>query len=714
MPQLAFAISFLQEYERLEKPVKQGVRDAVDKFQRLTVAELHADKGLHLEPVAKARDPRMRSIRITGFWRGVVLAPDDGSETFLLLRVMQHDAAYEWAMKRVATVNAATGGLEMRNVAAIEELTPMLQHAAETAPSLLFEKHSDTVLRRLGIDDGVLPAVRTITDKPQLLAFATLFPEDQFEVLFYLAEGHSPDEVWRDVVSVRRPATEAAATETVDLATAIANTRDRIALVSGPKELEDILTKPFSAWRIFLHPAQRRVAYRSSYSGPAQVSGGPGTGKTVVALHRVKHLLEKNDDTRILLTTFTNALADSLRENLALLVDDPALLGRVDITTVNAVAHQVVAEHGTVPFLVPDADADARQRWQRIVRRLDLPWNEHFLALEYRHVVLAQGIGSIEEYLRASRAGRGASLQAAQREQVWRAIEEFTHRLGAEGKRTYLQLCADAADLLKTAGPRYDHVVVDEAQDLHPAQWRVLRGVVAEGPDDLFIAGDPHQRIYDTRVSLRSLGISVVGRSSRLKINYRSTQEILAWSSGIMTGEQVDDLDGGSDTLAGYRSALHGGRPTVTPATNQAAELDALVTKVRSWVDDGVAPSEIAIATRFHQFGARAKDRLAAAGIPVVALKDGPDPSKEGVRIATMHAMKGLEFRCVAAIGVNDRAFPFEPAVTPADVDRMQHEVDMLAERSLLFVACTRARDDLYVSWHVKPSTFIPVATRPH
>jgi superfamily I DNA/RNA helicase len=714
VPQLAFATSFLEEYERLEKPVRQGVRDAMAKFQQLTAAELYADKGLHLETVAKARDPRMRSIRITGSWRGVVLAPDDGSETFLLLRVMEHDAAYDWAMKRVISVNAATRGLEVRNVAAIEELTPMFQRAAESAPSLLFEKYSDTVLRDLGIDDGVLPAVRTIIDKPQLQAFATLFPEDQFEVLFYLAEGYSPDEVWRDVVSVRRPTTEAAAAEPADLATAIANTQDRIALVSGPKELEDILTKPFSAWRIFLHPAQRRVAYRPSYSGPAQVTGGPGTGKTVVALHRVKHLLEKDDDSRILLTTFTNALADSLRENLTLLVDDPALLERVDITTVNAVAHQIVAEHGTVPVLVPDADADARQRWQRIVRRLDLPWNEHFLALEYRHVVLAQGIGSIEEYLRASRAGRGTPLQAAQREQVWRAIEEFTRRLNAEGKRMYLQLCSDAADLLKTAGPRYDHVVVDEAQDLHPAQWRVLRGVVAEGPDDLFIAGDPHQRIYDTRVSLRSLGINVVGRSSRLKINYRSTQEILAWSSGIMTGEQVDDLDGGSDTLAGYRSALRGGRPTVVPAGTQAAELDALVAKVRSWMDDGVAPSEIAVATRFHQLGGRAKDRLNDAGITAVALKDAPDPSDDGVRVATMHAMKGLEFRCVAAIGVNERAFPFEAAVTPADVDRMQHEVDMLAERSLLFVACTRARDDLYVSWHGRPSIFLPVGARSH
>ncbi|GLY82286.1 UvrD-helicase domain-containing protein [Actinoallomurus iriomotensis] len=709
MPQLAFATSFFDEYDRLEKHVRQGVRTAMEKFQQLTAAELHADKGLHLEQVEKSRDPRIRTIRITGSWRGVVLAPDDGSGTFLLLKVLQHDDAYAWAVKRVFTVNAVTCGLEVRNIAAIEELTPVLQQAAKSASSLLFEKYSDTVLRDLGIDGGVLPAVRTIVDKPQLEAFSKLLPEDQYEVLFYLAEGHGPDEIWRDVVVARRPS-EKSVNGPADLATAIANTRDRIALVSGPKELEDILTRPFSAWRIFLHPTQRRVAYRPSYSGPAQVSGGPGTGKTVVALHRVKHLLQKSDDTRILLTTFTNALADSLRENLNLLLDDPLLLERVDVTTVNAVARQIVDEHGTVPALVSDDDADTRRRWQRIARRLDLPWTEQFLALEFRHVILGQGIGSIEKYLTASRAGRGASLQAPQREHVWRAVEEFVRQLDAEGKRTYLQLCADAAELLKTAGPRYDHVVVDEAQDLHPAQWRVLRGLVVEGPDDLFVAGDPHQRIYDTRVSLRSLGISVIGRSTRLRINYRSTQEILTWSSAIMTGERVDDLDGGSDSLTGYRSALHGGRPTVRPAGTQPAEIDAVVAKIQSWMEDGVEPSEIAVATRFHQFGSRAKVRLEDEGIPVVALKDGPDASEKGVRIATMHAMKGLEFRCVAAIGVNDRAFPLDAAVTPAEVDRVQHEVDMLAERSLLFVACTRARDDLYVSWHGTPSSFIPGA----
>ncbi|MEV1143476.1 hypothetical protein [Micromonospora sp. NPDC049799] len=104
-------------------------------------------------------------------------------------------------------------------------------------------------------------------------------------MLQYLAEGFSPEEVYRDVVAERRPA-DATPESSESLAVAIANTANRITLVTRPDELAEILDKPFAAWRVFLHPSQRRVPYRVSYNGPAQVTGGPGTGKTVVALHR--------------------------------------------------------------------------------------------------------------------------------------------------------------------------------------------------------------------------------------------------------------------------------------------------------------------------------------------------------------------------------------------------------------------------------------------
>ncbi|MCM1946133.1 AAA family ATPase [Streptomyces sp. G2] len=708
MPQLAFANSFWESYDVLERPVRAGVRKAMQKFQQLTVPELHADKGLHLESVENARDSRMRTIRINDFWRGVVLAPDDGSDVFLLVNVVPHDDAYSWAAKRLYTTNSATRALEVRNVVALEELTPALEKAAVAAGSLLFAKYSDTMLRELGIDAQVLRAVRTIVDKVQLRAFETLLPEDQCEVLQYLAEGFSPEEVYRDVVAVRQPV-DAGPDPDESLAIAIANTTSRITLVTGPEELADVLEKPFAAWRVFLHPSQRRVAYRVSYGGPVQVTGGPGTGKTVAALHRVKHLLTRAPDTRVLLTTFTGALAASLQENLSVLLDsNSSLIARVDVTTVNAYAHGIVSRFdGQVPS--PLGDRDERQVWQRVIKKLGLPWTEQFLAQEYRHVILAQNLHSWDAYRVTSRRGRGSALSLARREQLWPAVELFESMLRNQKATTHLGICARAAELLAASSPTHDHVVVDEAQDLHPAQWRVLRGAVAHGSDDLFLTGDPHQRIYDSKVSLGSLGISVTGRAHRLRVNYRSTEEILSWSTGVMGHVAVEDLAGeGSDSLAGYRSLLHGRKPHIEGYGSEQAEVAALVERVAGWIAQGVRPSEIGVCARFNVMLDKAYDKLSAAGIPVARVRDNPGPQVEGVRLATMHSMKGLEFRCVTVLGVTAGAVPFAREVTPATVDALQNESDLLRERCLLFVACTRAREALAVSWAGEPTPFIP------
>jgi superfamily I DNA/RNA helicase len=460
---------------------------------------------------------------------------------------------------------------------------------------------------------------------------------------------------------------------------------------------------------VFLHPSQRRVAYRVSFNGSAQVTGGPGTGKTVVALHRVKHLLGRSTDSRVLLTTYTNALARALRDNLTLLLDNDDQLARVHITTVDAFANRVVRDHaGRSPS--PITDTEERQIWRRVCRQRDLPWTEQFLAQEFRHVVLAQHVRNEDEYLAVERRGRGSSLRAEQRRQVWAVIEAFAAELRATGRMTHLQICAEAADVLDGSDDHhFDHVVVDEAQDLHPAQWRVLRAAAKTGPDDLFITGDPHQRIYDSRVSLRAVGISVTGRSSRLRINYRSTAEILAWSTGVMDGSTIDELGGdGRDSLVGYRSLLHGGRPQTSAYPDEQAEVAALTELVCGWIEQGVPSSDIAVCSRFNLLLDKVFDQLKADGIPVVRVKDQPRADVEGVRLATMHSMKGLEFRCVAVIGVTAKAVPFAKEITPVDVDGQQHESDMLKERCLLFVACTRAREALAVSWSGTSSPFLP------
>ena len=240
-------------------------------------------------------------------------------------------------------------------------------------------------------------------------------------------------------------------------------------------------------------------------------------------------------------------------------------------------------------------------------------------------------------------------------------------------------------------------MIVDEAQDLHPAQWRLLRAAVPPGPDDMFIVGDPHQRIYDNHVSLASLGINVRGRSRRLTVNYRTTQEILAWAVPLLGTAPVTGLDDEADSLTGL--PLPHARPPARGPRRQhrEEELETLAERVRGWIADGIEPHAIGVAARSEYLAKQAREALEGAGIPTVALT--AKSKKNAVRVGTMHRMKGLEFQAVAVIGVDDGTVPAPAAVTPADDDPLAHDQDLQRERCVLFVACTRARDHLYVSY---------------
>jgi superfamily I DNA/RNA helicase len=235
----------------------------------------------------------------------------------------------------------------------------------------------------------------------------------------------------------------------------------------------------------------------------------------------------------------------------------------------------------------------------------------------------------------------------------------------------------------------------------------MLRAAVAPGPDDLFIAGDTHQRIYNHRVSLKQVGIDIAGRSERLKVNYRTTAEILGWSLGVLRGESIDDMDEHLDTLAGCRSEVHGSPPLLLGAPTRSAEMEHAVSTVRRCLDDGVEPGQVGIAARSSMLVDEATAVLSAAGITAVSLAKRPAVDGE-VSVATMHRMKGLEFRCVAVVGVGEHHVPPAAAVTPATEDQVSHDLDVQRERCLLFVACTRAREQLAVSWHGNPSRLLP------
>jgi hypothetical protein len=703
MPTLLFEKRFLDDFTSLEPPVRQKVRELPAKFEEA----VHT--GVHLERINGARDERVRTVRVDQFWRGVVVHLGEGR--YALLRVMPHDHANRWAMNQQFAVNPVTGIIELIDIPAVEEragITTVLD--APGAPGL-FEAVDDTTLGRLGITPELVPVIRRLHTDAELLALSDLLPPAQADALLMLADGQTAEEVWGQLVADYDLGGAPVDIEDIDAAAEKPANRANFVVTTTDSDLMELLTGSFEAWRTFLHPTQRALAERPEYSGPARVTGGAGTGKTVVAIHRARFLARQlvttGSESRVLFATYTKSLAANLERTLQGFCE-PEESRRIHVVTVDALARQVLS--GTDVKIRPASSDELRDLADdaAAVAGLDeLGLSGRFLRTEWEQVVVARGLGSLAEYANSPRPGRGRPLNRKARIAVWAGIEHLTAELDRRRTATYSQLAERAAQILTArAVSPYAHVIVDEAQDLHPAQWRLLRAAVRPGVNDMFIAGDAHQRIYDNRVSLVSLGIETRGRSRRLKINYRTSRQILAWALSILTGEPVDDLDGGEERQAGYRSALDGPPPRLERFVTPAEQAEFIAQQVKAWLDGGESPGAVGVVARTHRHLDSINAALNSAGVPSAAATGAADAGK--VFVDTMHGSKGLEFTRLIVASVDRDAIPLPASVTPEAEDPQQHALDLMRERSLLYVACTRARDELVVTGSGPASPMLP------
>ena len=681
-------VDVVNQLRRLDASARERTIDALESASTPT-PQLVAPAG--------ARDDRMMLLPAEEVTGVVLLA--QGAERGLLIRLDAPEAAARWARAHVASVNGVSGELEFRDAVALDRLGDTF--AATDVD--LYGHVTDEQFRRLGVDERIADWARGVPNVAELERAQTILPPAQYAVLLSLARGVPVDDLVRSPVG---PTTAGNPVDPDDLGAAVGRSAGQIAMLEDLEELRELLSRPISQFATFLHPSQRKLAYKPNW-GSTQVTGGPGTGKTVVALHRVKYLVERTElgPEKVLLTTFTKGLAEALERDLRQMIDADRMAS-VQVINIDRWAYGIVrARHGRIAML-DDKDADVR--WRQAAEAAGATQTPAFLDAEWEQVVLAQQISSEAEYLACERRGRGKPLPASQRAAVWQAIETFTEGLRADGKWTYMTIADEAARLLAAEEPPYEHVVVDEIQDLHPAHWRLLRAAVKPKPEDLFLTGDPHQRIYGHRVSLKTVGINIGGRrSTKLSLSYRTSAEILAWSLRMLGDHHETGLDDVADDLASYRSAFSGVAPDVVGSTTREEEMAGLVDAVQQWHDDGIDWEDIAVVGRGQHIWRGAASALRRAEIPVVELRKAADES--AVRIGTMHGLKGLEFRAVAVVGVSEGVIP-RAGITPAEDDEVVHRNAMQDERNLLFVAATRPRERLRVSWNGAPSPFLPVS----
>ena len=793
------------------------------------LSTMTTSSGLHLEPIRGSRDRRVRTARVTDFYRAVLFElAADGEVVYVIHGIWPHDEAIKIAESVTVHVNPRNGITEVVNVGDLIGLDPRaVEEARRTAQAELAaaQREADELAREtariqaanaearrrneeaargadagsaptqapdtepvaaggqrgeggavagmavgaaavpgavvvpsrdqapvwpdgltvemlhdeLGIDVRLGAAALAAQRESQLLDLAsTARVAWQGEALLNLATGATIEEIREDFGL--RPSRDIAAEPTdADL---IAGLRTRAArstftwLESDEDLRRAIEGLSFAEWQLFLHPQQRALVERRA-NGPMRVSGGAGTGKTVIAVHRAVELAKRDkvdgQEPRILLTTYTRNLADDLRRQIAQLeprlpftekLSEPGVM----VSGLDRVARMILQQAGArISPIAQEVIGQPRGRvltyprenvWQEVLTLMgdELPEklrSADFLESEYELIVLPQRVTTLKQYLRVRRPGRGVALDRSKRAVVWKAMERYRDRsadLGVTSFDEQLALAAAWLDQEAALGtPRpFRHVLVDEAQDLTPAHLQLLRALVEPGPDDLFLAEDSHQRIYGKKITLSHYGIQVRGRSRRLTRNYRTTRQNLDVAFGILDPGTYEDMEGQAEEHH-YVSPRSGPEPLLLHATDRADELSKAAELLTVWLEqdrdsEDSAPESIAILVRDRYQRDAVVNGLAQHGIEVRAV-DREAAGRGRPVVMTMHRAKGLEFRKVLLFDVSKNAIP--RPLRDQQYSDADHDDALLRERSLLYVAATRARDQLAISWSGEASPLI-------
>jgi mRNA-degrading endonuclease RelE of RelBE toxin-antitoxin system len=722
-PRLTVAVSndFFKALNALPEKSRGKVATFISKFR-----DNPRSPGLNYERIDGGKDAFIRSLRVDQDIRCIVRAPEEGN-TYVLLWVDKHDDAYQWARRRTCHVNRVSGALQVVDVESAEAavgnaieaaVSQALASSATTsvtrsaATESLFARCDDDQLMLLGVPEALLPAVRAVTTEDALSRLIEWVPQSCVDGLILLADGRSIEEVI-DELERKRPAH----VDTSDVAAAL-NTPESQAefmVITDDELLEAMLAAPMEQWRVFLHPSQRKLVERN-WSGPVRVLGGAGTGKTVVAMHRARWLAKQLSDqpgARILFTTYTRNLATDIRSNL-IKICSPQELQRLEVIHLDGWVMKFLQGQGLPVRVFNDSARKACWDMAMAVADTSLGLERRFYEEEWREVVLANGCRTLPDYIAARRIGRGSRLTRQNRVQIWPVFDALRTEFRQRGLWEPEEAKQAAADLLQEAGSgaRYSSIVVDEAQDLDVASFKLLRALVGEQHDnDLFIVGDPHQRIYGKPVVLNRCGIEIRGRSRKLRINYRTTEETRAWATAVLHGLDFDDLDGGTDPTSDYRSLLHGDHPLVKGFDDPAEEQRFLADTLRQLQQEQGTLAATCVTARTNSGVEKLNTALQREGFTtrVINKDESDDPSDPALRLATMHRVKGLEFDQMFIPGLDHTQMPlrFELDQRP---DQVSKELFEQQERSLLHVAATRAKKRVVVTYSGKPSPLLAQA----
>jgi superfamily I DNA/RNA helicase/mRNA-degrading endonuclease RelE of RelBE toxin-antitoxin system len=665
------------------------------KLAKTTAFDLQlnpANPGMQFHRLTKSRDPNFWSVRVGSDLRLIVHKTES---SLMLCYVDHHDAAYAWAERRKIERHPQTGAAQLVEVRETvrEIIVPKYVDVVTQAPPAkrLFTDTPEWVFLSYGVPPEWMDDVRAATEDT-LFDVAEHLPREAAELLLNLATGAPLPPLGPDlpphVDAFKHP-----------------DAQSRFRVIESREELERALEAPWEKWTVFLHPAQRQLVERE-YSGPVRVSGSAGTGKTIVALHRAVQLARAHDDARVLLTTFSDTLANALRPRLRLLISNqPRIAERLEVHSMTSIGRRLyevhigranIASESELRSMLGEAACAAGQH----------KFSSHFLWTEWTTIVDAWQLDSWEAYRDVKRLGRKTRLAEKQRLILWGIFDAVRAQVRERGLITvpamFHRLATKIADLPR---PTFDYVVIDEAQDVSVAELRLLAALGGGRANSLFFTGDLGQRIFQQPFSWKELGVDVRGRSSRLRVNYRTSHQIRLHADRLL-GPALSDVDGVTEERRGTISVFNGVEPVVAVERSEEDERERIASWLRDRTGEGLRPHEMTIFVRSAAEVARAEAVARAADLPFVILNDRMDTKSGHLTIATMHLAKGLEFRAVVVMACDDEVLPLQERIDSVSDESDLEEVYQ-TERHLLYVACTRARDQLLVTAIAPGSEFL-------
>jgi len=707
--QITTSLQFLGALSQLPKKTQKAARDCVSKFQNNSTCA-----GLNYETIRNAVDKNMRSLRVDKDYRIILSHP--GGSVYFLLWIAKHDDAYDWATRNKLTINPNSGAVQLLEIPCVtvdaSKRAAWNDAASAEKTNGFFERFDDESLLKLGVPEELLPATRRVKTEDELDALEKDFPTAAYARLFMLACGEPYENVLQDVVQQENDSFDA-----TDFEKALErdDSKAQFYVISDSAEMAAIFDAPLERWRIFLHPTQRKLAEMNA-SGPVRVLGSAGSGKTVVAIHRAKYLAEKvfnRPGDRILFTTYTKNLALDIWDRLEDVCENNGdALKRIEVKNLDAWTLNYLKNNGYQSGLVYGFESKLDEFWEKAIA-LYRPesgaarFSEKFFKDEWAQVVQPQDVFTLNDYYRAKRNGRGWRLDRKDRKEIWPVFEEFRALLSENRLKDSDDLYRDAARLVEREGGErpYRAVIVDEAQDFGPQAFRLIRALTPEGPNDLFVVGDSHQRIYGFPTTLAKCGVNIQGRGKKLRVNYRTTKETYRFAAATLKYLSFDDLDGSEDPLERCQSSTSGPAPQVLNFQTADEEKAAVLKILNDFKDDNVELSDVCIVARKNDILDGFEEFLRECEAPTYRIKEKDDRRVKGLRLATMHRVKGIEFDYVLVVSANAEVLPLKMLVEHEnEIDRRLAEKK---ERALFYVALTRARKRVYVTSFGKPSEFV-------